>query len=399
LFPRVVATFAALVLASAAGAADEPKAPVQPAPPSAAEKFRALRQEVEKARADIIETHRREKQAANQQALLARYFAAPTAVAGRMLDLAKSDPKDPAAVEALLYVVTEAPGTPEAMTAADLLVKDHPRDTRTIAGQVPRLAQAPSPAGEKVLRGLLARAGGPEEGWIMFALARQLKAQAESTRELQGAGPADVQRLSARLGDGVVAALRTADPDKIEDEATKLFDAVIGTYGEVRDGRGPLAAQAKAELYEMKNLAIGKPAPEIDGEDLEGARFKLSDYRGKVVLLNFWGYWRSNCRAMFPFERALVKRLDGKPFAIVGVESDTDREKMKEEAEEEKMTWKSFWDGGKDGPIAAAWNVRSWPTVYIIDAQGVIRHKYGDNPGERKLDAEIDELIQKAKAK
>ena len=41
----------------------------------------------------------------------------------------------------------------------------------------------------------------------------------------------------------------------------------------------------------MENLRPGKPAPEMEGKDLEGAAFKLSEYRGKVVLLDFWGFW------------------------------------------------------------------------------------------------------------
>ena len=48
---------------------------------------------------------------------------------------------------------------------------------------------------------------------------------------------------------------------------------------------------AKRELFELRNLVIGKAAPDIEGEDIDGKKFKLSDYRGKVVLLDFWGDW------------------------------------------------------------------------------------------------------------
>jgi peroxiredoxin len=49
--------------------------------------------------------------------------------------------------------------------------------------------------------------------------------------------------------------------------------------------------KAKRELYEMRHLAVGKEAPEVEGEDADGKKFKLGDYRGKVVLLDFWGNW------------------------------------------------------------------------------------------------------------
>ncbi len=55
--------------------------------------------------------------------------------------------------------------------------------------------------------------------------------------------------------------------------------------------RGNLAKAAAGQLFEMRHLSIGKTAPQIEGEDIDGVPFKLSDYRGKVVMLDFWGHW------------------------------------------------------------------------------------------------------------
>jgi cytochrome oxidase Cu insertion factor (SCO1/SenC/PrrC family) len=52
-----------------------------------------------------------------------------------------------------------------------------------------------------------------------------------------------------------------------------------------------IADRAAGELFEIRNLAIGKPVPDIEGEDLDGKPFKLSEYRGKVVVIDFWGNW------------------------------------------------------------------------------------------------------------
>jgi len=70
-----------------------------------------------------------------------------------------------------------------------------------------------------------------------------------------------------------------------------LLARVEKEFADVDTGRGKLGARAKAALHELRDLAIGKPAPEIEGRDLEGVAFKLSEYRGKVVLLDFWGNW------------------------------------------------------------------------------------------------------------
>jgi hypothetical protein len=104
---------------------------------------------------------------------------------------------------------------------------------------------------------------------------------------------------------------------------------------------------------------------------------------------------------MYPHERSLVSRLADKPFVIIGVNSDTDREKLKETLKEEKITWRSFWNGekGTSGPISTEWNVRGWPTLYLIDADGVIRHKFLGNPGDKKVDEFIDALVKKAERK
>ena len=103
---------------------------------------------------------------------------------------------------------------------------------------------------------------------------------------------------------------------------------------------------------------------------------------------------------MYPHERSLVKRLAGKPFALVGVNSDSDRAKLKDTLKEEQITWRSFWNGGSTGgPISTEWNVQGWPTLYVIDADGVIRHKFLGSPGEKALDEAIDALVQRAEAK
>ena len=94
---------------------------------------------------------------------------------------------------------------------------------------------------------------------------------------------------------------------------------------------------------------------------------------------------------MFPHERSLVKRLEGKPFALIGVNSDTDREDCKKKNEAEGITWRSFWNGGSTGgPIAAQYGVRGWPTIYVLDTKGVIRYK---NVRGGAMDQAVDALM------
>jgi hypothetical protein len=100
---------------------------------------------------------------------------------------------------------------------------------------------------------------------------------------------------------------------------------------------------------------------------------------------------------MYPHERSLVKRLEGKPFALIGINSDPSKEELRKIIEKEKMTWRSFWDGGDtSGPIATQFNVQGWPTLYVVDAKGVIRHKWLGSPGDKVLDEAIEKLVAEA---
>jgi hypothetical protein len=93
---------------------------------------------------------------------------------------------------------------------------------------------------------------------------------------------------------------------------------------------------------------------------------------------------------MYPHERSLVKRLEDKQFALVGVNSDEDLDALRKVVEKETITWPSFFDGGTEGPIAKKWNVQGWPTIYVLDHKGVIRFK---NVREKGLDEAVDALL------
>ena len=81
------------------------------------------------------------------------------------------------------------------------------------------------------------------------------------------------------------------DRDKAMKEVEAVFEQAAEKYGDVKlPGGETVAERAKAELFEIRHLSVGKEAPDIEGEDQDGKRFKLSDYRGKVVLLDFWSY-------------------------------------------------------------------------------------------------------------
>jgi hypothetical protein len=100
---------------------------------------------------------------------------------------------------------------------------------------------------------------------------------------------------------------------------------------------------------------------------------------------------------MIPHERSLVNKLQDKPFALVGVNSDRDPAKLKEDLKENQVTWRSFQNQRKSGtPIANEWSVQGWPTLYLIDHKGVIQKKWLGSPKAEVLDKEVEKLVQEA---
>jgi hypothetical protein len=95
---------------------------------------------------------------------------------------------------------------------------------------------------------------------------------------------------------------------------------------------------------------------------------------------------------MYPHERSLVKRLAGKAFALLGINSDKNLEDLHATMVKEEITWPSWFDGGSTGgPIASLYEVRSWPSTFVLDPNGVIRFK--DVRG-KDLDKAVDRLLE-----
>ncbi len=192
------------------------------------------------------------------------------------------------------------------------------------------------------------------------------------------------------------------DAEALAAAAEGAYESLIKEYGDcprlIREKSGTVGEVAQRELFELRNLRVGKVAPEIEGEGVDGKQFKLSDYRGKVVALIFWASWCGPCMAEVPHEREITERLKGKPFTIVAVNGDDSREQAARVMAKQMMVWPSFWNGtsGPDGPISRAWNVRGWPTVYVLDAEDVIRSKHTPF---KDLEEQVNALIAELESK
>jgi peroxiredoxin len=140
----------------------------------------------------------------------------------------------------------------------------------------------------------------------------------------------------------------------------------------------------------------GKQAPEISGPDADGKEIKLSDYRGKVVLVDFWFDECPPCRINHGNERHLVEKFKGRPFIILGVNIDANAATMRRSMKEQQMTWPSIWDG-KRRPNSRAYEVAAVPTVFLVDHLGRLATEPTPGlPSLKKLEQEIEQLVREA---
>ena len=152
---------------------------------------------------------------------------------------------------------------------------------------------------------------------------------------------------------------------------------------------GELADQI---MFRVTRLRPGKMIEDFEGTDADGKNFRLSDYRGKVVMLMFSADWCRPCKEMYPENRDLVSAFQGRPFQLISVMGDQKPETVAAAIGAGDITWRTTWDG-KNGPIATKWNIDSWPTVFVIDHLGVIRSTGMDSKTRRSL---IESLVKQA---
>ena len=113
--------------------------------------------------------------------------------------------------------------------------------------------------------------------------------------------------------------------------------------------------------------------PALALQDLAGGRHDLADYRGKVVLINFWATWCEPCRDEIPSMQRLAERLRGQPFAILGVNHGEAHSRVREFAERMRIGFGILLDPNLEAP--RAWRVRILPASFLVAKDGRVRYR------------------------
>ena len=113
--------------------------------------------------------------------------------------------------------------------------------------------------------------------------------------------------------------------------------------------------------------------PALDLTDLAGKRHALDNYRGQVVLVNFWASWCSPCLREMPGIKRLAAALQARPFRVLGVNAGEKKSRVWQFSKLLTLDFPVLLD--VDGTTTRAWGVDTFPTTYIIDAEGLIRYR------------------------
>lgn len=286
-------TKALLVLLLSAAAAV--KGNSQSNPPSVAEQFTALRKEYDRASSSgVVLTD------AERLKFIGQVYKHRNGLAQKFLDLAEKYPNDPLALDALMQAVWQVNTTPWPIElvgsdsararALERIQRDHIRNDK-LAGLCQRVSYGFCKEYESFLRAVLAK--NPHRnvaGVACLSLGHFLNGRLQRI-DLCREQPELALEFAGLYGREYLAELQREERLLAVQEIEAVFEQAAAKYGDVQiPGSGTVAERANTELFELRNLSVGKVAPDIDGADHDGARFKLSDYRGKVVLLDFWSY-------------------------------------------------------------------------------------------------------------
>jgi hypothetical protein len=285
--------FLAMMLAAAFGqpvfADDPPMKTVPDKPPETKkddekkpetreERLTAINKDMSAERAKLVKEYYAEEDKTAKDKLRAKIIGLPDAYALKAVAIAEENPKDETGFQAIQLAISIGQDGEASKKATQLLIAHHVENPK-IADSIIELGRKPSSDMTSFLKAILARNPDRDaKGRAAFRLAQSLADQIENTESDDTVKKLELEAMAMlkRIGD------EFSDVTYMKLSANSKADPQL---------LGKIAAKNVKGISNIKNLRVGKTAPEIEGPDMEDKTFKLSDYRGKVVMLDFWGHW------------------------------------------------------------------------------------------------------------
>lgn len=238
----------------------------------------------------------------------------------------------------------------------------------------------------------------PSEAWILPSL-QSLRSSAEYLPP--AATEKTVSILAEKSADPAVRALALSVQADLASSTSEVASdrRAVALYQRVLDEHptSEVAPAARSKHDKLAHILPGAPAPEMTEADDEGKDAHLADYKGQVVMVDFYALKNDDCVKTAPLRGALAKSMVGRPFTLLGVRVGVAVPKrIDEHAASYGFPLRSLILPMSEHVILSTWMIRKYPTTFVIDAEGVIRAR--DLPWEEMV-AVVERLVADAQVK
>jgi septal ring-binding cell division protein DamX len=216
------------------------------------------------------------------------------AFSARILAAISGREEAPSSAKGLVFIASASGDKKMSQAALGHIVKHHLGNAAAMKPLVGALSRDMSPAAGKALEAMAKSDDAEVAISAKYTMASRMKNMLQMASGYADADEDLKKRYVEFYGQETIDAASAMDAASTSKKVEAILDAVVKDEraASVDAGRGvSYADMAKKELFEIRNLSVGCKAPEITGPDVDGVTFNLSDYRGKVVFLDFWGHW------------------------------------------------------------------------------------------------------------
>ncbi len=173
----------------------------------------------------------------------------------------------------------------------------------------------------------------------------------------------DQEEFASNFGETLASSASTAGEYHV---ARKVYDTLLDRFGESPQ----LRQKIKDEINRLD--MIGKPAPSLSVEDVQGKKLRLDEYRGKYVLIDFWATWCAPCVAEIPRVQEAVAKYRAKGFEVLGVSLDDTKPALLDFVRARKIPWRQIHNASAGGDLVEAFGVSTIPATFLINPEGAI---------------------------